>query len=227
MLTSISAPQITSTAPKVKVPTRRSRAGRDPAPAQGCHHGGPPLPSGAFPAAERLMQRLPSCPPDRRRRTPAALSRRRKRGGSSSSMGVLVLGAPDKPQAQQDHQHGDDQAGQAIAQQSVEPFPRTIRRRDRPAGSTVCRRAYRRQLPPAPADETVTLARSSPSRLAVHIGQAEEEGVLRRGAGGPAGSGAHSCRKKGLQPDHRQKQQRQCPQKEIGGGKKDQAEGQQ
>ena len=29
MLTSISAPQITSTAPKVKVPTRRSRAGRD------------------------------------------------------------------------------------------------------------------------------------------------------------------------------------------------------
>ena len=29
MLTSISAPQITSTAPKVKVPTRQSRAGRD------------------------------------------------------------------------------------------------------------------------------------------------------------------------------------------------------
>ena len=29
MLTSISAPQITSTAPKVKVPPRRSRAGRD------------------------------------------------------------------------------------------------------------------------------------------------------------------------------------------------------
>ena len=121
MLTSISAPQITSTAPKVKVPTRRSRAGRDSGVCSGLFIAvRPPLPPGRSTAAERSdaassvrgLRRIGGA-------SPGGAGGRRREGGDVVVNGRLVLGAPDEPQAQQDHQHGDDQAGQAIAQQSV------------------------------------------------------------------------------------------------------------